>query len=401
MFRAISVTCVAAFLLGGASAAFAGGKQSVAVLGLEVKGDVDQPSIDAGKELTKQLRDRVNAGTSKYTMAGGSNKEYIDEKMILCNTETPACLTQIAGDVNAQVIIFGTLTHKGSDYTIKLSLFDTASQKLTPGPVERVQISQLGQGTQSQTLARKLYAEVSGESSSVTVTLRVKGSESGSVRVDGKLVGSYTSGQAIVTIAEGKVKIALEPNEKGLQRYENEITVAGPEMTKDIKIDAMPNKDPGDGSNTGPGNTDPTHEYGGTVSQGEAGAGWRKTVVVTAVATGVLGVGFGVSYAELRSTGQNPDGSYGKNCSKMGNTVTGPGQCSNGALWNDLTYATGIGAGVTGAIMLVAIYKGYISKGDPVSKEHADNGHRKKRDRFVVTPVVTPDGAGATVRLDW
>jgi hypothetical protein len=66
-----------------------------------------------------------------------------------------------------------------------------------------------------------------------------------------------------------------------------------------------------------------------------------------------------------------------------------------------------IGAGVAiaaGGFAIVALYKGFIEKnGAASSREHAerDRGHRVRRDRMVITPVIAPSGAGATLRLDW
>jgi hypothetical protein len=67
-----------------------------------------------------------------------------------------------------------------------------------------------------------------------------------------------------------------------------------------------------------------------------------------------------------------------------------------------------IGAGVAiaaGGFAIVALYKGFIEKngGSASSREHAqrERGHRVRRDRMVITPVIAPSGAGATLRLDW
>jgi len=57
-------------------------------------------------------------------------------------------------------------------------------------------------------------------------------------------------------------------------------------------------------------------------------------------------------------------------------------------------------SGALGAAMIASFYMAYIrdSAGTEVSKTAA--GHRKRRE-LVVTPVVTPDGGGATLRFDW
>ena len=69
-----------------------------------------------------------------------------------------------------------------------------------------------------------------------------------------------------------------------------------------------------------------------------------------------------------------------------------------------LTYVTGLGMGVTAGLAIYAAYKGFISvKGDSgkESSQPIGKSTRKKPTRLTVTPVVSPDGAGATVRFDW
>jgi hypothetical protein len=63
-----------------------------------------------------------------------------------------------------------------------------------------------------------------------------------------------------------------------------------------------------------------------------------------------------------------------------------------------------VGAGVAiaaGGFALIALYKGFIEKNPSQNKEHAQRGKRVRRDRFTITPVIAPSGAGATLRLDW
>jgi hypothetical protein len=54
-----------------------------------------------------------------------------------------------------------------------------------------------------------------------------------------------------------------------------------------------------------------------------------------------------------------------------------------------------------GGLAVFALYKGFIAKDVESTSEHAMRGHRVHRDRFVVTPVVSPNGGGATLELSW
>jgi hypothetical protein len=75
----------------------------------------------------------------------------------------------------------------------------------------------------------------------------------------------------------------------------------------------------------------------------------------------------------------NADGEKGQNLGRAGLTI----------------------AITAGGFALVAIYKGFIEKNPPSSKEHASRGERVRRPRYAVTPVISPNGGGATLRFDW
>jgi len=56
---------------------------------------------------------------------------------------------------------------------------------------------------------------------------------------------------------------------------------------------------------------------------------------------------------------------------------------------------------VLGAAVVGSFYMAYLrDSGSSESAKTASQGHRKRRE-LVVTPVVTPDGGGATLRFDW
>src|SRR5690348_12613709 len=106
MKRALSLSCVSLVLLlcGGTALA----KPQIAVLGVELQGnDITPQDAQAAAELTQGLRARAKAGTGPYQLAPGSDKELIDEKMLKgCDSEAPACMASIGGDVNADWLIY-------------------------------------------------------------------------------------------------------------------------------------------------------------------------------------------------------------------------------------------------------------------------------------------------------
>ena len=64
------------------------------------------------------------------------------------------------------------------------------------------------------------------------------------------------------------------------------------------------------------------------------------------------------------------------------------------------THIAGYVTAAAGAVAIGTFVMGFIRGGDD-STEHAMRSHRRKQRDFLVTPVVTPDGGGATLRFDW
>jgi hypothetical protein len=57
--------------------------------------------------------------------------------------------------------------------------------------------------------------------------------------------------------------------------------------------------------------------------------------------------------------------------------------------------------GVASAAVIGSFYMAYVrDSGSSESTKTAGAGHRKRRE-LAVTPIVTPDGGGATLRFDW
>jgi hypothetical protein len=413
----VTVGVLAAALVLGAGVAAAAPK-TISVLGIEVGGsNVTQQATDAAVELTTQLRKRAGIGSSPQYTVAGAPKELLDEKLLFsCQNEDPPCLTKIAGDLNVQVLLFGNLQSDTShtQYVITLKLFDASTHtfvRILKG--KTVPVGDLVAGSvTSNELAKKLYAEITGESLNVTLTLKIDGSESGTVKVNDLPAQPYSSGIAKPSVPEGRVRIVIEPNEKTVQRYEETIQVGG-DTTKDIRLAPMPTttkpeNPPLTGNGTGsaatpcstPGCQDTQqHEYGGTVSDtGRPGKGWRVAFVASTIATvGSIGLAT-YAYTQLTSTGSE-SGFYkfGGKC----NQSPPPSQCGNGPTLQTESYVGWAGIGVFGALAVVALYEGYIKHDAPATTEHADNAHRKRRERFVVTPVVGSTSAGAQVQLNW
>lgn len=130
------------------------------------------------------------------------------------------------------------------------------------------------------------------------------------------------------------------------------------------------------------------------------GNSWKTIGYVSAGAAVVLGGTFVYSYkqlADVTSDGKGgPFGTYGDKCPRDP-VNTEPAGCSHGGLFSAGTYIGLIGGALAVGLTGVAIYKS--SKSDTERRTTASGRERKRN--FVVTPVVAPEGAGATVRIDW
>ena len=56
--------------------------------------------------------------------------------------------------------------------------------------------------------------------------------------------------------------------------------------------------------------------------------------------------------------------------------------------------------GVVGAAVVGSFYMAFLRDRDHTETKTAHGGHKKRRE-LAVTPVITPDGGGATLRFDW
>jgi hypothetical protein len=72
----------------------------------------------------------------------------------------------------------------------------------------------------------------------------------------------------------------------------------------------------------------------------------------------------------------------------------------DGAKFDKRNKIAGYTAAAVGGIALFAIYKGFIATKESPTQTTSGRSTRKKK-QFAVTPIVSPEGGGATFRLDW
>jgi hypothetical protein len=419
MKRALSLTCLT-LLLVVVGAARAEARPTIAILGLEVVDTSGVPTsadVQTAKELTSELRSRAMAGTGPYELAQKSDKELIDEKMLRnCDSEAPTCMIDIGKDVGGDFLLYGKMTKKGATYQVSLTLLDIGK-----GQLRKTLLSPLVPvGTTGPDLlerAKQMYASITGEKTSGTLVVKVVNADHGTILIDRAERGSVTNSTGqIANVDEGKHKLRVES--EGFHPVEQDFTVNGGE-TKTITV-TLEKKEvtgtvgvsgigTGQGPGAGPG-------IGTVVQPTTRGSTAWKVVTVGAVVVAAGGIAYAVhandkirTYSDLECTEgfypMKPGCASGppSTNTKAENTADLNALDTKGEHWATLTN-TSIGIGIgAGAIVLFAAYEGFIATHDSSStpNEHADRGHRVHRDRFVVTPIVSPTGGGATLRIDW
>jgi hypothetical protein len=248
--------------------------------------------------------------------------------------------------------------------------------------------------------ARKGYNYLTGSNASpLKISVTNKDVDRGLVLIDGEERGPLISGSAsIAGVPEGKHKIAIEVG--GFQRYEGTVTVS-PDEPVSITLIPLPDEHR---DNRG---ADFHHKIENTTS--DNGGSWGTIAVVSGIAAVGLGVGFGYSWYELSQTGKNTNSySYGSKCtftdgsmSMLAPGTTNPSQCNHYNTYLYGSYVTGATTIASLGILAFSLYKTYSHTERPPAGGQVTNRNRKKRPEVVVTPVISPNGGGATVQFDW
>jgi len=403
MMRAFFLSLVLVAL--GVTSALAG-KPTVAVLGLEVidtsGGSIDQASTTVAHDLTEELRKRAKLPTGPYTLQFGSDKELIDEKLIKnCDNEAIPCMAEIGKGLGADFLVYGRVEKRPDGYTVTINLLNVAKKKF-----ERARSPFMIKSTEKDAqsiaaAAKKIYNDLTGTEAG-TLVIRTNANR-GVVFIDKQQKATLSSGTATIAgLPEDRYTLEIEAD--GYERSaETTVTIrSGETTTTSIQLTeaAQTGPDVGNGSGGEIGHT-------GTVSDAGNNSGWKKLAIVGGVATVGFGVGFGITWSALKKTGGGFP-SYGDYCTDDGKggfiPTHGASQsdCDHGSRNKNLTYVTGIGLGIAGGFTLFALYKAYVSKDERPPVGATTVGRRTKpKKTLVVTPVISPDGGGATLQLDW
>jgi len=405
----------------------AAAKPKIGILGVEAvvgaSGKIDDADTKVAKDLTAALRERASTSTT-YQLAD-ENRELVDEKLMNnCASEAPACMGPIGQQMKVEVLLFGSIqaTKQGGvdGYKVNLKLINVPRRApMQSLPNEFIPLAQT-KGAALANWTRTAYKRLTGESSGGTLVIKVTNADEGTVLIDGERRDSLKSGQATIALDEGRYRVSIESG--GFRVWEDkEITIRGGEATtKSVELV----KADGDVV-TPPDGNGVIIERGGTVSSRKsttapkvvAAVGFGGALVVGAIAGYAWFVGPISDYegADLSRVafsndvgGDNRIGN--QECGKGTFTDVGGGADAAGVngkfkdacTWYDrktTLMVAGVGLAAVGVGGLVWYY---FTKDKVEERPAGVTGRRvKKRQPFAVTPVMTPDGAGATLQFDW
>lgn len=388
--RWLATLACAAAILGFVAPAYADDRLTIAILGLEVVGGVADPRQTAvAHDITEGLRIRARIGQG-YAYAPSSERELIDEKLIKsCDSERPLCMSLIAKDIGADVLVYGKLDKAANGYRLVLQLLDAGK----PAKLNRISVTAPLDidSDGARALAKKFYDELIGKRAdvgamgSVAVTANI---DDGTVYVDDGSATSLRGGKATIELPEGRYRIAVEA--PGKQRKEIQVTVkAKGKVSQTFDLVAR-----------GSGESSRSSERSGI---------WKPALIISASLTGVLGTytvyllaSWHGKVSEIDAT-KVDDPATPDDESKQKITASdcdGPRIGKNivadrGGTLGDIcqqrdTQSTM--AWLTAGVGVVAVVSGVMYFRSRRSNEHAG---------VAVLPVVSRDGGGAVVELRW
>jgi hypothetical protein len=419
MKRVVSLVClfvIAAVVTAAPRAASA--KPSVAVLGLELRDDgsgIDERSATIARLLTEALRRRARAASGPYTLMAGSDKELGDAILFggCKDSSDKECIIKIGAEMGTDFLIYGSLSKQGKGFQVALTLLDIGKKQVRTLP-DTIPASDTGD-IALERWGKSLYGRLTGQSSkgSLVVTANV---QTGQVFINGRREDDLVNGKAKISgIDEGQVKIRVESSGEITEQMVK--INAGEETAVDIRLQQKTGIGDGVG---GPGLGGDGSDAGGSgdgigknisieggVSEGRPGGAWRKVFWGSTIVAGVAGGVWAYSFAQYKFLNDNK---YGNEFCGKEETIPAADLARNGPPNSDFHSSCSaldrtwiVGPVTIGAVAIagVAFYMGYIRPPNPAETRTQTGRRKSKSSPVTFTPVVTPDGAGATMRIDW
>lgn len=408
-------------LLLAAFGSVAWAKPKVAILGLEVSnsGVVDPKDAGNAAKLTEELR--RNPG--RFDLAPNSNRELQDEKVMgNCDTEKPSCMAPIGSGLSAEFLVYGRIEKasekgKGDGYKVLVKLLNVKDRKVEESWEGFVPLSQIGSGS-LRDWSQKVNARLAGEKPPLIpervekgpgkLVLKIGNTKTGKVSIDGAKKGELEDGTITLSLSEGAHRLEIEAPDR--KPYEDTIVItSGQTKTVDVELEET---------------VGPTPPPLPPVTRG--GGGWRA-LMWGAIAVGGASTAFwAYGFTEIRDAEfklcsgahsdrvdfecEDPTKITAMNFAnktaeeietrKAAAEMALPGLVKRGDDWTKRVNFIAIPiTAVAGAAAIVGFVKGYVLVGSK-GKERSAMGGRTRRE-LTVTPVISPDGGGATIRFDW
>jgi len=358
-------------------------KPKIAILGLEVTGVVDQAATNVARDLTDGMRQRAKVGNGPFTLAPNSDRELIDEKVIKqCESEEAGCMSEIGKDIETDVLVYGKLEKDGGGFQATIVMLDV--KKRTTIKTTFVMVPPGASNEAVRTIAKRTYLELAPTPTGSAKLVVKANVASGSVFVDDELRETLSAGRVTLTLPEGRYRIAIESD--GYKR--KEITVKLSEDDSATETLELTKKSGGSGKG---GGIDP----------------WKPAFAITLAGAGGLAVYSWLKHrdkeeAALGLEGTRIGGDMGTiNQSDCGDPVmtTTPEKFDATCSAYKKHLYSGIAAGGVGVLALFAGYMAFIRSDDEPAASSASARTRKPSIAF--TPNLSPDGGGATMRIEW
>jgi hypothetical protein len=402
-------------------------KPKVAILGLEVanSGGSDPKDAANAAKLTEELRKIPRGGVGKFDFAPNSNRELQDEKLMgNCDTEKPDCMSPIGTGLAADFLIYGRVERtieKGKDgYRATIRILNVKAKKLeTDKPVESfVPMGSLSSGEALEEWAQKTYAKVTGEKApappdrpvekgpgKLVVNSSVK---DGAVLVGGAKKGRLEDGTFTLSLPEGSHEIAIEA--PGHKRFEETITItSGKTKTVNAElvaiVDTKPPLPPSEGEGGGKRTGLRVLMWAALGAAAAGGAYWAYGY--TKITDAEYKLCTGRYEKESRMDCLDPTAIQriypaDQVADQVAATAAERTKWDDhGKKWGKQVNYVAIPVTLTGvALAVVGLVGGYVMSPSSGKEKQSAAGRRTRRE-LTVTPVISPDGGGATVRFDW
>lgn len=372
-------------------------KPRIAVLGLEVaqgpSGAIDPGAQLIAREVTKELRQRVQSPACPYAMAPNSNKDLLDEKLLMsCENEAPDCMVVIGAGLASDVLLYGRVEKRGQGFRISLKLLDVKRRQVSPA------VDELPGGGGVPGVSRRLYHKLigTGPGDSATLVVRARSDRGGGLRggtviIDDEPRGPLVNGKATLTdVDEGRHTVAIDVG--GFRRFEEIVTVRGGEQaTLDAQLHGLPTAAPAaPAASDAPAPESPSRRPSPL---------WKASLIGGAVVVAAGGAYAGYSFHRQedgkpqfpREIGVGNCGDSDAQLMMTAPAITGSGLDAfhDTCRWHRRIFYGYAIAGVGAAAAVVSLI---MLTRDPGSS----GGHA-----VAIAPLVAPDLAGAQIALAW